>query len=209
MSRMLTVVLLCALASGVCAAQTEGGTAGAKAGEADVSQRRAAVQKSRLESLLSPFGIGVGSLPARAQAASHRELRLRWDAKDGAQGAAQTADAQEAAAQAGALVLVERRAREGGLAVPRSLEMSPEQVLVVALDAASRLRWWTLIYDPRILRAESLTPDLQVRGQVFYRATADFSLAVPDDAAITQLRFFKPTPDGDALTLRPLAALSF
>lgn len=219
-------MLFVAAFSVLCPAQQAGAEKNARAsGDAAASStgssRREAVQKKKLESLLAPFDIKVGSMTAAAQsrttATTYREVRVRWDDRTIASTDAQATTAQ-AATTTGAspveMAVVGKRVHDGRLRLQRSTEMTPEQVLVVAVDAASELRWWTLIIDPRILRSETLLDDNQLRGHVTYRPSVEFFVEIPDDPEITELRFYKPTPGSSssnrvALVLQPLGTISF
>lgn len=215
MARVQMLLLAFAFMSAVCAAQTSGAkeTGGeATVERADGAQRREAMQKERLENLLAPFDIKVaraGTVARTSATRSYRQVRVRWENDEKT---APASDVQQAATEApaqGALSVVGERILDGRLTMQRSLEMSPEQVLVVAVDAATQLRWWTLVADPRILRSESLMEGNQLRGRILYRASADFFVDVPDDAEITELRFYKPTEGVGALTLQPLGTIVF
>lgn len=216
MARMQMIALFMAALSVFCQAQT-GGEKRERAPEAEAAStaplQRQDVQKKKLESLLSPFDIRVENLTAarsRTTATTYRQVRVRWDDKAASSTTAQAATAQATAgASAVEMAVVGKRVHEGRLALQRSMEMTPEQVLVVAVDAASQLRWWTLIIDPRLLRSETLLEANQVRGHVIYRPTAEFFVEIPDDPEITELRFYKPTPGSGALVLQPLGTISF
>jgi len=162
----------------------------------------------RVRALLAESGVEVGvaaDTPAPASRA-HRELKLTWEADKAAlpaPAAVQYKNAKGRVALAQASV-----SREGGLPRQRSAELSPTQVVVVALDAAGRMRWCGLITDPRLLRAELPGPDGELSGQVIYKESAEFVLQYPDDDAVTEVRLYHPDWDGQKFSLELVGAVA-
>jgi hypothetical protein len=163
----------------------------------------------RVRGLLASAGVEVGPAANTASDApgrSHRELRVSWEAD-------KAALPQPAAVQyrnAPGRVALSRAAvrREGGLPKQRSAELSPTQVVVVALDAEGRMRWCGLVADPRLLRAEVPGPDGELTGQVIYRESAEFVVSYPDDEAIAEIRLYHPDWDGQDFSLAPVGAVA-
>lgn len=161
----------------------------------------------RVRALLSEAGVEVGpAAQADPSARSHRELKVTWEADKSAlprPAAAQDRNAPGRVALAGPPAR-----REGGLPKHRSAEISPTQVVVVALDAEGRLRWCGLVEDPRLLRAEVAGPDGELSGQVIYRESAAFVLHYPDDDAVAELRLYHPDWDGQKFSLELIGAVA-
>ena len=161
----------------------------------------------RVRSLLAASGIEVGpAANASAPARSHRELRISWEADKAAlphAAAAQYRNAPGRVRVAGAATR-----REGGLPRQRSAELSPTQVVVVALDAEGRMRWCGLVADPRLLRAEVSDPGGELTGQVLYRESAEFVVQYPDDESISEIRLYHPDWDGRKFSLAPVGAVA-
>ena len=162
----------------------------------------------RVRSLLAAAGVEVGmaSNPAQASARSHRELRVSWEADKAALPRAASAQYRNAPGRVALASAAVRR--EGGLPKQRSAELSPTQVVVVALDAEGRMRWCGLVEDPRLLRAEVPGPDGELTGQVIYRESAEFIVQYPDDESINEIRLYHPDWDGQKFSLAPLGAVS-
>src|SRR5215210_1155611 len=171
-------VMLSAIAAALAAA-TLFATTGAQEAEKHAPSAEAAVSgraalSERVRTLLAESGVEVGAADATPAAAarSHRELRVSWEADKAAlpgPAAAQYGNAKGRVALARAGVR-----REGALPKQRSAELSPTQVVVVALDAEGRMRWCGLVADPRLLRAEFPGPGGELSGQVLYRESAEF-----------------------------------
>ena len=174
--------------------------------EAAVSNR--ATLSERVRGLLAESGVGVGTAdttPA-ASARSHRELRVSWEADKAALPRAASAQYRNAPGRV-ALASAPVR-REGGLPKQRSAELSPTQVVVVALDAEGRMRWCGLVTDPRLLRAEVADADGELTGQVLYKESAEFIIQYPDDESIKEIRLYHPDWDGQKFSLEPVGAVA-
>ena len=162
----------------------------------------------RVRSLLAASGVEVGpaanlpSTPAR----SHRVLKVSWEADRAALPKASAAQYGNAPGRVALLGAAARRA--GGLPKQRSAELSPTQVVVVALDAEGRMRWCGLVEDPRQLRAEVPGPDGELTGRVVYRESAEFVVNYPDDEAITEVRLYHPGWDGRKFSLAPVGSVA-
>jgi hypothetical protein len=85
--------------------------------------------------------------------------------------------------------------------------LSSEQILVLTLDARAQLRWWTLLPDPRIVRAEEPQAGGELKGQVVFQPEADFLVDVPEDAGAVELRFYHPRWTGEEFALELLGTL--
>lgn len=161
----------------------------------------------RVRGLLAASGVEVGTAASPpASARTHRELGVSWEADKAAlpkPAAAQYRNAPGRVALARAAVR-----REGGLPKQRSAELSPTQVVVVALDAEGRMLWCGLVADPRLLRAETPGPDGELTGQVLYRESAEFVVQYPDDEAVAEVRLYHPDWDGQKFSLELVGAVA-
>ena len=174
------------------------------------SQDRDARAAAPLRRLLAPFGISVAETVA-ASAGGWRQIHLSWNRPGPAVRAGEDAPFDRKLAVLGERALTEVPAR------PRSLELGPGQVLVVALDAKRQLRSWSIVGDPRLLRAE--TTDAQghwvhakspgvLAGGVGQRALARFSLEIPAGPGVTEIQVFEPRATGDELDVQLIATLA-
>ena len=195
------------------AAATLFATTGAQESEKHAPPAGAAVSgraalSERVRALLAESGVEVGAADTTqgAPARSHRELRVTWEADKAALPGPAAAQYKNAA---GRVTLSQSAVRrEGGLPKQRSAELSPTQVVVVALDAEGRMRWCGLVADPRLLRAEVSDPGVELTGQVIYRESAEFVVHYPDDESITEIRLYHPGWDGQKFSLAPLGAVA-
>lgn len=155
----------------------------------------------RMRELLAASGVEVGPAvnPSAASARSHRTLKVMWEADKAA--LPRPAAAQNKNAPGRVSLLSASARRDGGLPKQRSAELSPEQVVVVALDSEGHMRWCGLVADPRLLRAEVPGPDGELTGQVIYRESAEFIVQYPDDEAVTEVRLYHPDWDGQKFSL--------
>ncbi|HWS90719.1 MAG TPA: hypothetical protein VN282_27365 [Pyrinomonadaceae bacterium] len=208
----MTKVTLSAIGVGVVAAMlfaTAGAQeAGRHAPPAGAAVPGRAALAERVRALLAESGVEVGAADTTtpAPARTHRELRITWQADK----ASPPGPASAQYGNAGGRVALARAAvrREGALPKRRSAELSPTQVVVVALDAEGRIRWCGLVADPRLLRAEVSDPGVELVGQVIYRESAEFVVHYPDDESITEIRLYHPDWDGQKFSLAPLGAVA-
>ena len=162
----------------------------------------------RVRGLLAASGVEVGPAanPAAAAARTHRTLRVSWEADRDAlpkPAAVQYKNAPGRVRAAGA-----GARRDGALPKQRSAELSPTQVVVVALDSEGRMRWCGLVADPRLLRAEVPGPGGELTGQVIYRESAEFVVQYPDDEAVSEIRLYHPDWDGQKFSLALVGAVA-
>jgi hypothetical protein len=89
-----------------------------------------------------------------------------------------------------------RRPGVGALPVERNPELSADQLVVVGAEADGSIVSWSLIKDPRIVRAEQARPDGVLGGRVLYRGEASLLLVLPDSARIVQASIYEPSWTG-------------
>ncbi|HEX8189550.1 MAG TPA: hypothetical protein VF586_14435 [Pyrinomonadaceae bacterium] len=197
-----------ALAASLLFATTGAQEAGKVSPPASAVGSRASLSE-RVRSLLAEAGVEVGAAAANTPAASaraHRELKVSWEADKSA--LPKPAAAQNKNAPGRVALLGASARREGALPRQRSAELSPTQVVVVALDAEGRMRWCGLVADPRLLRAEVPGPDGELSGQVLYRESAEFVVHYPDDEAVAEVRLYHPEWDGEKFSLELVGAVN-
>jgi len=168
-------------------------------------QRRQSVQREQLRKLMSRVDVDVPENDARAnQPQTYRELQIRW-AESTKSGIELRTEAQT---QAPSVSVVEDKRRSGTLPRQRSLDLAPTLMFVAAVDASNKLRWWSIMPDPRVVRAESQTATGELRSQDYYLANVTIVVAFPDDPEITTLRFYHPVWNGTDFDLKQLAVVS-
>lgn len=203
-----SLILLTSALVALAFSQAGGGRNKTPAGEALRAKREGvAAGVERLRRLVSSAGVGVEESVLLAPGGSIRTLRIIWNdpARKGSKPEALRAgvlSSPVASAVAG-----EVRGK-GSLAKQRSLELSPEHVLLVTVDADSRLRWSALIPDPRVLRSEGPGADGALEGVRLYQPDAEFVVHIPEDAQAAELRFYHPLPSGEGFSLQLLSTVS-
>ena len=134
-----------------------------------------------------------------AVAQGGQDVRVRWSAYGAA--------TPEAVLTPGSLpvlnsfAILERRPVASPPGRQRNPELGADSLLVVAVDAGGKELYRRIVTDPRIIRAEGPGPGGEITGTVFHRATADFTVSLPDDAAIREIRLFQPRWTGTAWAL--------
>jgi hypothetical protein len=161
----------------------------------------------RRRRLMSSAGVLVDESALLVPGGSIRTLKISWNdpARKGSK--PETLRAGVLSSPVTSTVAGEARGK-GSLARQRSLELSPEHVLLATVDARSRLRWSALIPDPRILRSELPGDDGLLEGVRLYQPGADFVVHIPEDPEATELRFYHPLPSGEEFTLQLLSTVA-
>jgi hypothetical protein len=163
-------------------------------------------QKQQLRKLMSGVDVAVPENDARpSQPQTYRELKLLWaDSTKSSTTKLKT----EAQIQAPRVSVVEDKKRSGTLPRQRSLELAPTLMFVAAVDASNKLRWWSIMPDPRVVRSETQTATGELRRQDYYLSNVTLVVAFPDDPEIATLRFYHPVWNGTDFDLRPLSVVS-
>jgi hypothetical protein len=170
--------------------------------------RGEALQQERLKKLLSKVEIDVPETVARTdQSQKYRELKIRW--ADSPKSTTELRSANESAAQtqAPSVSVVEDNKRSGTLPRYRSLELSPTHIFIAAVDSTNKLRWWSIVHDPRLVRAETQTPTGELHREDYYVSNVTLVVAFPDDPEIANLRFFHPVWNGIDFDLKLLTVV--
>jgi len=101
-----------------------------------------------------------------------------------------------------------RRTLTGPLPLERHPELSSDQLAVVGADSNGSVVFWSLIKDPRIVRAEQPGAGGVLTGRVLYRGPVDFLVALPDSPQIVQVGLYQPRWTGAQWILDLLGAFS-
>jgi len=168
-------------------------------------QRRQIMQREQLRKLMSRVDVDVPETDVRAnQTQTYRELKIRWT--DPAKSTTELRS--EAQTQAPRASIVEDKKHSGTLPRQRSLELAPTLMFVAAVDSTNKLRWWSIIPDPRVVRSETQTATGELRSQDYYVSNVTLVVAFPDDPGISTLRFYHPMWNGTDFDLTPLSVVS-
>ncbi|HJY29037.1 MAG TPA: hypothetical protein VJ306_13510 [Pyrinomonadaceae bacterium] len=169
--------------------------------------RRETVQQEQLKKLMSKVGVDVAEIAARTdQPATYRELKINWS--DSTKSTTELRSASDQQTPPQRVSVVEDKKRSGTLPRHRSLELSPTHIFIAAVDATDKLRWWSIMPDPRLVRGETQTPSGELRGEAYYVSNVTLVVAFPDDPEIANLRFYHPVWNGTDFDLKPLAVVS-
>lgn len=170
--------------------------------------RREASQHEKLKKLMSRVGVDVSEIDDKIiQPQTYRELKIRWVDATKPSTELRPASNPEEQTQPADVSIVEDRIRSGTLPRHRSLELSPTHLFIAAVDATNKLQWWSIIPDPRVVRAETQTPTGELRSENYYVSNVTLLVAFPDDPEITNLRFYLPVWNGTDFELKSLAVV--
>lgn len=86
----------------------------------------------------------------------------------------------------------------------RDARLSPDQIVVVAIDAHGREIYRASRHDPRIVRAEAGNDNGDLVLKKRYRQDVQFSVALPNDPRIREIRLFKPIWNGKSFQLESI-----
>jgi hypothetical protein len=172
-----------------------------KAASPDEPSRQVLIA-DQLASLLAPAGVQVVAGFQAQDTETFRQVQVHWETPAPGKSAGNTQPETET------LTLKQSVRGAGSLPRRRSLELADTEILVIAVDENSRLMWWHVTTDPRLLRAENVNERGEISGGVSYLPQVDFSIAYPDDPAIKELRIYHPVWTGMEFRLTSLAVLS-
>lgn len=163
------------------------------------SSRAPAIAR-QLDSLLAESGVRTVAGFQPSEFPNFRQITMHWEA----------AKAPASPAQAGSATLTVTKSTVGQGALPRrrSVELADTEVLIVAVDRESNLRWWYVMTDPRLLRTPTANPAGEISCEVIYLPRADFSFAYPDDPQISELRIYHPEWNGESFRLTTIGIVT-
>jgi len=202
---LVLAMVLAAISTYFAQGDKRGSTAASSNAAPRTELMREQMIDDQLKILLAPVGVNVVEIGPATQTANHQELEVRWKAPYKSTENNSTGTEQQGQ-PAQTLTVMGRSTGRGSLQRQRSLELSEEQVLVVAVGADSRMSWWTLIADPRLRRAETPGPNGELSGQTIILGETDFTVSYPTDLSITELRFYHPHWTGTRFTLESIGS---
>ena len=157
---------------------------------------------------MSKVGVDVVEIAARNdQPATYRELKINWADSTKSTTELRSAVNSEQQTPPQNVSVIEDKKRSGTLPRHRSLELSSTHIFIAAVDATDKLRWWSIMPDPRLVRGETQTPSGELRGENYYVSNVTLVVAFPDDPEIANLRFYHPVWNGTDYDLKPLAVV--
>jgi hypothetical protein len=162
--------------------------------------------KKTLAGLLAGTGVQIGETPSLSDIQTYTQIQVHWQGATNSKSL--SANALERQPGSGVVTLLKSVSRDGILPRDRSLELSTDHILVVAVDEKQALRWWKLRLDPRLVRSETVAANGEIHGEQFYRSRVDFKVEYPADPAIRQLRFYQPIWTGTNFRLELISTLA-
>lgn len=201
---LMLVILMAALPAGFATflAQTPpAAPSGKQATTVFPEKERQVTNRNKLARLLTTAGVSVGPDLPDSNTQTYRELRIHWESLAKSDPAGLLKEGQQTIA--GLLTRTSSIDRAGGIPRARSLELSPDQMLVVALDDHDAVRWWSLMIDPRLVRAE-VGRGGEMQSENYYRPKVDFIVECPGDRLLKQLRFYRLVWNGETFQLELL-----
>jgi len=164
---------------------------------------REAALRNTLAGLLAGSGVHVGTSLPMDGGRSYRELHVRWQSLEGS-----ATDNLQKESFAGNVTRLSSAVKQGALPRLRTLDLSPDQMLAIAVDDKQNLRWWILMNDPRLVRAEIPTSSDEMTRTDFYQAKVEFFVPYPDDPAIREIRLYHPQWTGKNFQIELLGRLT-
>lgn len=141
-----------------------------------------------------------GSLMAADSSAVELEIHL---------GASEPGELRAATADAPVAQPMTVLSAKPGIQMParqRAPQLSEDHLVVSAFDAEGREIYRQIILDPRLVRAE-LTDSGELGGaREYYLDEVMFSVILPEDPRIAEIRLLKPEWTGSAFLLNPVAS---
>lgn len=161
--------------------------------------------RNTLAVLLTGVGVSVGPSLPTWDTHRYKEIRVRW------QSLTPTVSNDSSnllkGPISGNVTLLASALKEGTLPRDRSLELSTNQILAIALDGKGNLFWWKLLLDPRLVRAERPSATGEMSGEEYYLTSVDFTIACADDPAIKEIRLYHPQWTGKDFRLELIGSL--
>lgn len=167
--------------------------------------RREILQEAHLKALFAKVGVSVEveNGTRNNQPQTFREVKVRWASIVSNSEASSSVSTQLELTPN--ISVLESKKRFGTLPRRRSLELSPTQVLIAAVDKKNQLRWWSIVADPRVVRSESQTSAGDLLSKNYYLSNTTLVVAFPDDPQIVDLRFYHLLWTGSEFSLTLMA----
>jgi hypothetical protein len=146
--------------------------------------------------LVVPFIVAANTL---------QEVRIRWDAYPASSKALVRPETQQ---PSNVFTLLERQPLAGSLPRQRNPQLSPDHIVIIAVNAHGQETYRYTIPDPRIVRGEFTGPTGELRGEVLHRASTELRILLPDDPTITEVRLYLPRWTGTEFILDPLGVVA-
>jgi len=160
----------------------------------------------QLSHLLAPQKVQVSAATMSSPpSAGTRELRVKWVTGNAASTSEQP---KPGPPPVGIFSIAAQQRYSEAPSRQRSLEIATGRILIAAVDRSNRLKSWSVIPDPRILRSEGPGPDGTLTGQALHMEQAEFFLSIPDDPEIVELRLYEPQLNGTEYRLSPVGSIT-
>lgn len=100
------------------------------------------------------------------------------------------------------VVFIRERVIEGRPQRQRNPQVTPEHLLVIALDDSESELVREIIPDPRMVRAEFVDSRGRFRSNRWYNSSVEFSVLLPNNSAIVELELYHPEWTGETYDMQ-------
>jgi hypothetical protein len=173
--------------------------------------KRLAATLDKLKTLLEPVGITVDkSSLVDGDIRNVRALILKWEAYPGETKEMLSAEEVKGRQIGKNVSLVESKTQQHTqtwMTMRYVLDLTSDQLLVASVDAESRLKWWELLDDPRVIHGEWVEADGRMAGAYYYRTQPGMYITLPDVPEIREVRIFFVRWTNEQYFLEPLATI--
>jgi len=157
--------------------------------------------KQLLAISIALFCVSSGQAPLAANSLGSFEVTLQLRSFTNTR-ALNSAEEQAYALQQ--VTVIKRRNVQGAPPQQRNPELSEQQLLVIAHNVHGEEVSRVLIPDPRIIRAETITPNNHVVSRFFLKNSGECTLVFPNNPEIRILKIYHPKWTGAEFILNPL-----
>lgn len=100
------------------------------------------------------------------------------------------------------VTVLEKRRVPGSLPRQRNPELSSSHLVVIGMDALKQEVVQVIVNDPRLIRLETTTSTGKLTpSEIIYQSEVEFSIALPDDPRIRNIRLYHPIWTGSEYNL--------
>ncbi len=104
--------------------------------------------------------------------------------------------------------VVSRRRLAADFVRERAPQLSTERLVVITVDISGREVAWQQVPDPRIVRAETPGPSLELSGQTLYRPVTELVVTLLDALSPAAIRVYEVQWNGTEFVLHELGQVA-
>src|SRR5579864_257071 len=83
-------------------------------------------------------------------------------------------------APGGGFYVLSSKPESGTITLPKSAELSSDELVIAAVNPMQQLCGWAIAPDPRTVRAEQSGPDQVLQGRILHRTATSFLVSIPN-----------------------------